>query len=736
MSNQHYVHQPHIHTNHHQSSARRQQEETQEAAAGQEQGREARLKKVQSSHDSQSYIHSNYQNHGYAVAIPQHEHIQQQHPSCLQQQQQRPIRYDALHHNSPSNIDHVDHRREIPPPPPPLPPSSGRPKNPPIYNTHHHPKPMIPTPRKNRYPAPPPNPTIPPPPPAAVTAAQSQINPSQLPFLKPPTFPISRPAKIYKTSTDPKTFTSSPPASDTRYIIQDNGNASPRMLKSICQIIPKNSSIKHKTGLDMGVLSIPLAVPTEDFSNNEQNNLEFVPLIHSFHENHSHGRFSSTGTGTAHLKLTRQQQQQQQQQDKKHREGAVKPIRCRYCQAYLNPFVILERMEANHRAVFQCNFCEKRNDISLLAEEKRSNFHVDADNLPLRYGSVEYEVDGEYILRDKNRKWGSVHLFALDGGDWDKLHVYLKVLANAVEEMDKFWKQQKRYMTRTTGVEHVRAVAGEGDGTVEDNSPRIGFFVYVQNLVLIPHWKRKGRKTNGSDERGWELSVSLMADVKENPFAPLPVASWTYAVGDVHPCNSHGSVPLHKLYELIQQVPSVLKEMVPDYKCREAFSPADSNSWNCGGAALSILCHALHGIGGHGTLLTSSRLNYGIGALADRQGNSTMKYAKTANENALYTPQQVLQSDVVGEYYKKLGKLCIQESVSLSIIMSTSMCYEDGSGVIGTHYVDVASLAELCRHSCGDFKWLKHHELGNCHEENIALDNEGSYAHQLKEEFL
>lgn len=507
---------------------------------------------------------------------------------------------------------------------------------------------------------------------------------------------------------------------------------------------------------------MPLAVPTEDYDNagtgnitgnGKSGNLECVPLIHSHYEHkiqNAIGGSSNTNTNT----------------NSRDREGAVRPIRCRYCHAYWNPFVMVERMEVN-RAVFRCNFCEKRNDIEVEDGGGRK-FHVDVGNLPLRYGSVEYEVDGEYILRSSSSssgngcsngtvsghghgKWGAVHLFALDGGDWDKLHVYLKILANAVEEMDGFWKRQKKYTTRMTGAEYLRGYAGEeqggggtGTGMVEDHSPRIGFFVYVQDHVLIPHWRKKRRQNNANDnvnDNGgggeWELAVSLMTDVKEDPFAPLPLASWTYAVGDIHNCHSHDSPPLYKLQELIQQIPSILKDMVPDYKCRGSaqFSPTESNSWNCGGAALSILGQALCKVGGRGTLLTSSRLNYGVGMLDDRQGNSTKKYADSASEKALYTPQQTLKTEA-GEFYTKLGNECIQEGVSLSVIMSSPMGHEPGSGVTGAHFVDVASLTELCRHSCGNFKWLRYQESDICAECNIAIDKEGSYAHRLREEIL
>ena len=514
---------------------------------------------------------------------------------------------------------------------------------------------------------------------------------------------------------------------------------------------------------------MPLAVPTEDYDNagtgtgtgndngnGKSGNLEFVPLIHSHYEQHKI-KNSIGGRDNSNRDI-----------NNNDREGAVKPIRCRYCHAYWNPFVLVERMEVN-RAVFRCNFCEKRNDIEVEDGGGRK-FHVDVGNLPLRYGSVEYEVDGEYILRSSSSsssngcsnghgnshgrgKWGAVHLFALDGGDWDKLHLYLKVLANAVEEMDGFWKRQKKYTARMTGAEHIRGYAGKeqggagggagGAGMVEDHSPRIGFLVYVQDHVLIPHWRRKRRNnangnSNDNDVGGeWELAVSLMTDVKEDPFAPLPLASWTYAVGEIHNCHSHDSAPLYKMQELIRQIPSILKDMLPDYKCRGSaqFSPIESNSWNCGGAALSILGQAMYKVGGRGTLLTSSRLNYGVGMLADRQRKSTKKYADSASEKTLYTPQQTLKTEV-GEFYTKLGNECIQEGISLSVIVSSPMGHELGSGVTGAHFVDVATLTELCRHSCGNFKWLRYQESEICAEWNIAIDKEGSYAHQLKEEIL
>ena len=71
---------------------------------------------------------------------------------------------------------------------------------------------------------------------------------------------------------------------------------------------------------------------------------------------------------------------------------------------------------------------------------------------------------------------------------------------------------------------------------------------------------------------------------------------------------------------------------------------------NCGGAALVALSDALKDSGGRGTLITTRRPNYGVGALRDRE--AVTKYGiGSSSEQKLFTPlQQLVQrnNDAVG----------------------------------------------------------------------------------------
>eukprot|EP00557_Chaetoceros_sp_GSL56_P008139 CAMPEP_0176495268 /NCGR_PEP_ID=MMETSP0200_2-20121128/10557_1 /TAXON_ID=947934 /ORGANISM="Chaetoceros sp., Strain GSL56" /LENGTH=1213 /DNA_ID=CAMNT_0017893117 /DNA_START=433 /DNA_END=4070 /DNA_ORIENTATION=+ len=617
------------------------------------------------------------------------------------------------------------------------------------------------------------------------SSSSTNINNSSIPqFTSPEDIPPSVPVP--------------PPSSCSRYIIQDKGNASPRLLQCTTQIVPQNNLVAEKTGmvrLAMGMICMPLAVPSQDYNNvhNDEDDDEF----HSCGGDNGLGQNGHVKGSSVEFVPLIWEKEEKGKMDKDgfgERRGVVNPIRCKYCKAYWNPFVRLDKEKDKEKenknkcdggyVGYTCNFCEEKNIISMRDDvQEYSNLYT----LPLNYGSVEYEVGGEYLCTpqkqrqsgkdtvndkddgfvrsDRDRNSGMVHLFALDGGDWDKFLLYLKVLKHVIikENVKEFWTRQRRLEGEILGDEYGKEVPFQ--------SPKIGFFVYLQNHVIIPYWRKKRTTTiDGINEEYWTLSVSLMTDVEDDPFCPLPLSMWTYSLLDCDKCSmmqqtniqqthhSNDEISLSKLIETLERIPTIIRQMIPDYKCRSsnnsAYIPRDCNFWNCGGAALKVLSHALcNGGGGRGTIITSSRLNHGVGALVDRQGNTNTKYINTSVEKSLFTPCQELGSSSVveengGSFYTCLAETCVASGVSLNVILCSPLGPESDSGVFEKQFLDLATMGELCRHTCGKLKWLKYEDCDfrldfstavqreGCFAHRLTIQREGCFAHRLKNELL
>lgn len=164
----------------------------------------------------------------------------------------------------------------------------------------------------------------------------------------------------------------------------------------------------------------------------------------------------------------------------------------------------------------------------------------------------------------------------------------------------------------------------------------------------------------------------------------------------------------------------------------------------------------LHRIAVRGTLITTRRPNYGAGALRDREAGQQSQYLRTPNEQRLFAPLQNLTfqgltSANAGEekerqaslFYRQLGEDCARNRVSLDVVVTSSSltAQPPPSSSVGAtamrpnvrEFLDVATLSELCRVSCGKFKWLR---VGN--ECGITVDesNDGCSftGEQLREE--
>ncbi len=148
------------------------------------------------------------------------------------------------------------------------------------------------------------------------------------------------------------------------------------------------------------------------------------------------------------------------------------------------------------------------------------------------------------------------------------------------------------------------------------------------------------------------------------------------------------------------------------------------------------------------TLITTRRPNYGVGALRDREAGQQSHYLRKECEQRLITPVQRVpnisaingnDADMAaGQFYRKLGEDFAKYRVSLDIVVTNAVLSMPvssmGSGQSQRpnmrEYLDVATLSELCRVTCGKFKWLR---VGN--ECGIAVGGDDSDTLNLNDSF-
>jgi protein transport protein SEC24 len=313
--------------------------------------------------------------------------------------------------------------------------------------------------------------------------------------------------------------------------------------------------------------------------------------------------------------------------------------KCRHCHAYANPYWGQDGI---------CNFCQTRNSSLQLV------------GFTTKYGTVEYEVGGPYITRKTPVQ--PVFLYAIDA-TCPNLPLYIPMLCNVGKSMAQHYQRQ-------------------GAGRL---APRIATcLVGSFGIVLCT------LETNGS------ISLSVMSDVTEQPFSPLPLEQWTFDM------SSNQSVQHWEM--LTNQLWNAWQPFIKELDQKSPYGP-NGFSLSCGGAALAFMADALAETGGRATLLTWRRPNFGVGAIRDREQMNTSNYTSEKTERTLYTPLQI-QKDLKDKvdvnsatFYKELGATCAKNRVCIDILVHTPPTV--------VPFLDLGTLGELCRITSGRIKWIR-----------------------------
>ena len=612
-----------------------------------------------------------------------------------------------------------------------------------------------------------------------------------------------------------------PPPADSRYVVVDDGNASPRLIRSTCFAFPRTRGVSEKVGVPLGLLCTPLGVGGDGFVSRVVGG----SLPPKTEVDTANGETDENGAVPSQQQQQHTQQTHQQQTQRYEAQcslesvplvrspfpggGPVRPHRCPRCQAYLNPFCRNPHVDAGSMIrgaslTFTCNMCGHHARVDAVVDVSDPAYSLDLTAAATRYGTVEYELGGiispEYVTRNGSAADGDVNgsglgpvrqvlLFGIDTAPdeemGDMLKYYVSAVRRVAREMGDWWTRQGEEIRRgpapttSSGRGGHAGSSNPGDDSVSmhestSHNPRVGFFLYQSDRIIIPHYRKKfesradhlaphvqdgisgdvaGTRRHASrNDEDLELTVAVMADVVDDPFSPLPCYDFTYDVTD--------SLQMRRLDAALDATPSLVENCFSDVRQL----PQHERGRSCGGAALAVLSSALSTTGGRGVLLTSHRPSYGVGTLRDREaGGAAKHYQQLQSEKELYTPLQHLVKRQISfasasgcngtatassntntaaisksgsemasaTFYTKLGSTSATDSVVLDILVSTPLVENGAAGAVGTgqprpRFLDVATLSELCRNTCGKFRWLKF-DSDNCQGYSQTLSEEIMY---------
>jgi len=457
-----------------------------------------------------------------------------------------------------------------------------------------------------------------------VTTSNVAMEPPPIPVAPLFTEPQDNPIPIYypKASIEAATNnmttdeTSLPPSADSRFLVQDDGNASPEMMRMTVYQFPQTRGVWHHTGdLPLGLVCTPMAVPSSDYTPRPRRRVDG-----------SLQDWTEFGGGVPVIL------------DSTDRP----PPRCSHCAAYINPYFGTDGI---------CNLCGGRTR------------GLDLSGMPMQYGTVEYQVSGPYVTRETPVQ--PVHLYAIDL-TCSSAPAYLSIVEQLGQDM----------------FDHVERQ------TAQKWKPRIGVCLFCASGVIL-----RNKNIVAPDNPG---RYAIMSDTTQDPFSPLPMEAWTYDVSMEEGLGAWREA----VGELLADFESLRQQ------ARRKVHGKDGLELACGGVAVGFLADALRNSGGRGTMITSRRPNFGAGSIPYR--DQEIVRGKVQGAYSTSTPLQFqaklkAEEQAASEYYKKIGADCLQSCAVIDVLFHTSPAVQPP-------FLDLATLGEVCRRSCGQLHWV------NCHE--------------------
>ncbi|KAL3913889.1 MAG: hypothetical protein SGILL_006315 [Bacillariaceae sp.] len=437
-----------------------------------------------------------------------------------------------------------------------------------------------------------------------------------------------------------------PPPADSRFIVMDDGNASPHMIRSTMYAIPTDRNVLRKAVGDktdiMGLICTPLALPSQD-------DAPYQPLEPPVDENGND--VVNRDTIEAYLPPSKSIQNIGYVPVDFTTNREVIP-RCGRCHAYVNPFFSLSN----------CNFC--------------GGYNRNVGTHQHQQGTVEYPVTGPYVTRDRpvEPHW----IFCLD--------LTAPLILDYVDlVLETIWPAYYESIVHPC-VEHLKA-----NGRKMVATPRVGMAFCSSTGIYIPQKEDCGNSCTG---------FVVMPDVKDEAFAPLPLSEWSWSLSEEYDVmmdtwkNQIRSELLPQLVEMARadggysrSVGGAALGFLAD-TLQETGGRGVFWTWRRPNFGIGALADREQGIG----IKTSSS-----DSITSSKGPSLYMPLQDSMKNSVVENNSSLK--VPAGYYTALGTKCAKAKVALDVMLHTNPN-------VPQSFLDIATLTRLCEATSGRLSWV------------------------------
>jgi hypothetical protein len=333
-------------------------------------------------------------------------------------------------------------------------------------------------------------------------------------------------------------------------------------MRGTVNTFPRGKDVDRKCGVPLGLVVTPLACLTE-FCRNKKVGADGG--VNDNHTSFNNGEFREMGDVYQHPDPTVDYTTTSTAPDPELipiLRTKTMPPRCTSCHAYLNPHCIPTSPRTYH-----CNFCSAKCGITV-PEEYISYGLVDKAT---RMSSVEYEVDGPYVVRppvDNVRLYGVEYTPEHCANNAEYYHGCMKSFG---------WNETMLAMKEVVGA--LRDTRGV----------KVGIFVYCGDMLIFPHIpptkEKDGEEEDADEAPPMEINVAIVSDM-DDPFCPLPLQAWTYEISD-------NDMDWLRFCKVVDSLTGIMESLTRDWVKEEEM-------WkkNCSGAAMAALVDTLKDSGG------------------------------------------------------------------------------------------------------------------------------------------
>ena len=382
-----------------------------------------------------------------------------------------------------------------------------------------------------------------------------------------------------------------PPPVGGRYQVVDNGNCSPRHLRTTTYAPPATRAVWKQTGVPLAVLATCFA--EADVAGGE----EAVPLVYLEADSmNSSSGGSSMGIGTSSSSSS----------SSGGSSVSYRPPRCQRCQGYVGPFAAWTGGGSH----WTCHLCGQSNETPAwyYSSLDGAGLRLDRTSRPeLMRGSVDFCVSSEdYGSRAPQAQ---VVAFAVDMSSCARANGSALAAVDAVKSallaLEGRGAEQSSFGSSGSS---SNSSSGSGGGTT-----RVGIVSFDETGVTFYRVRRQAAAGDG----GLSCAVSVLVVDAHDPVAALPAHQWLFPAVGIESVSGSGSgggySEVHCILDRLRR--QCESEWASDGTANEPIQAlTQAQEGSCPSAAIRAVQLGLAEVGGRLMVFAGTPLSYGFGA--------------------------------------------------------------------------------------------------------------------------